>query len=114
MGIWNAGNTRIIEHKRLSVIDLSEYGKQPMQSLDERYIISHDGEIYNFQVIMNDLCQSWILEDCQHSIKCINLIMYHLDDILIKVDRPFRAFSLETGLPCWMFMWLNLYGYKMI
>jgi asparagine synthase (glutamine-hydrolysing) len=40
-------------HRRLSIIDLSENGNQPMQYL--HYYIIYNGEIYNFQTIRKEL-----------------------------------------------------------
>lgn len=42
-------------HRRLSIIDLSPSGHQPMASPDGRYVITYNGEIYNFEVLRRDL-----------------------------------------------------------
>ena len=42
-------------HTRLSIIDLSECGHQPMEDQNENYVIIYNGEIYNFKSIRNEL-----------------------------------------------------------
>ena len=42
-------------HRRLSIIDLSANGRQPMQSPDGRFTITFNGEIYNYQAIKQTL-----------------------------------------------------------
>jgi asparagine synthase (glutamine-hydrolysing) len=42
-------------HRRLSIIDLSPLGHQPMHSVGERYTIVFNGEIYNFEEIRAEL-----------------------------------------------------------
>jgi asparagine synthase (glutamine-hydrolysing) len=47
-GLWcNESNTVLLGHRRLSIIDLSAAGDQPLHYLN-RYTIIHNGEIYNY------------------------------------------------------------------
>ncbi|MBR6238922.1 MAG: asparagine synthase (glutamine-hydrolyzing) [Lachnospiraceae bacterium] len=45
----------VIGHRRLSIIDLSDTGAQPMESPDGRYVIAFNGEIYNAHSIKDEL-----------------------------------------------------------
>lgn len=47
-GMWsNSNHSVVFGHRRLSVLDLSEAGSQPMVSHSGRYVIVFNGEIYN-------------------------------------------------------------------
>lgn len=42
-------------HRRLSIIDLSDMGRQPMPSTDGRYWLTYNGEIYNYIELREEL-----------------------------------------------------------
>ena len=44
-----------LSHRRLSILDLSQAGNQPMVSGSGRYVIAFNGEIYNYQELKSDL-----------------------------------------------------------
>jgi asparagine synthase (glutamine-hydrolysing) len=52
-GVWTAPGIGL-GHRRLSIIDLGG-GAQPMLSVDERIVLSFNGEIYNFQELRREL-----------------------------------------------------------
>lgn len=55
-GHWvDSGGTVAFGHRRLSVVDLSSLGHQPMMSTNDRWVLSYNGEIYNFQDLRSQL-----------------------------------------------------------
>ncbi|HEU4721798.1 MAG TPA: asparagine synthase (glutamine-hydrolyzing) [Gemmatimonadaceae bacterium] len=55
-GHWVPADTPIaLGHRRLAILDLSATGAQPMWSASGRYVISFNGEIYNFRALRERL-----------------------------------------------------------
>ncbi len=55
-GLWvDPGGRIALGHRRLSVVDISPQGHQPMVSADGRWVLAYNGEIYNFPALRRRL-----------------------------------------------------------
>ncbi|MFT5111190.1 MAG: asparagine synthase (glutamine-hydrolyzing) [Parasphingorhabdus sp.] len=101
-GYWLDRNLCIaFGHRRLSIVDLTPTGAQPMQSTSGRYTICYNGEIYNFKEIRKQLESTGErfrgTSDTEVLLKGIDC--YGLDNMLSRCHGMF-AFALydhETG-----------------
>jgi len=60
-GIYIDPNTHaVLGHNRLSIIDLSAAGDQPMTSGDGRYTVVQNGEIYNYLELKRELASEYV------------------------------------------------------
>jgi asparagine synthase (glutamine-hydrolysing) len=67
-GFWIEKEAGIaLGHRRLSILDLSSAGHQPMISSSDRFVIVFNGEIYNFADIRNKLTEE-VLAKSQNSL----------------------------------------------
>jgi asparagine synthase (glutamine-hydrolysing) len=53
-GHWTEGCVGL-GHRRLAIIDLSPAAHQPMVNADHRYVLSYNGEIYNYRELRSEL-----------------------------------------------------------
>ena len=80
-GLWASPDQRIVlGHRRLSVIDLSERGRQPMCAYDERYQLVFNGEIYNFKKLRKELIERGCSFTTETDTEVL-LHLYHLDGL---------------------------------
>jgi asparagine synthase (glutamine-hydrolysing) len=55
-GVWADDATGIaLGHRRLSIVDLSQAGHQPMLSRDQRFVIAYNGELYNTEELRDEV-----------------------------------------------------------
>ena len=55
-GEWYSPDERVgFGHRRLTIIDLSERGAQPMASADGKLVVTFNGEIYNYRQLRSSL-----------------------------------------------------------
>ena len=58
-GLWMSPDGRVaLAHRRLSILELSSLGHQPMQSECGRYVIVFNGEIYNYVELRDELLRA--------------------------------------------------------
>ena len=55
-GVWWSADRRCgLGHRRLSILDLSDRAAQPMASADGKFVVTFNGEIYNYQALRAEL-----------------------------------------------------------
>lgn len=95
-GQWHNENKGIfLDHRRLSIIDLSDNALQPMASKNGRWTIVFNGEIYNFLELKNKISREKNLENnfwksSGDTEVLVNLIdLYGIDEALNLIEGMF-------------------------
>jgi asparagine synthase (glutamine-hydrolysing) len=88
-GQWIEGNVGI-GHRRLAIIDLSPAGHQPMITADHRYVLSYNGEIYNYREIRTELeaLGHWFRSQTDTEV-VLNALAHWGPDALLKFNGMF-------------------------
>ncbi|MDA7946892.1 MAG: asparagine synthase (glutamine-hydrolyzing) [Hyphomicrobiaceae bacterium] len=92
-GSWSAPNGRAgLAHRRLSIIDLSETGAQPMAG-ENGSVISHNGEVYNYIELQKALKDHWQFRGTSDT-EAILAAYAHYGDALVDHLRGMFAFAI--------------------
>jgi asparagine synthase (glutamine-hydrolysing) len=110
-GHWIEENVAI-GHRRLSIIDLSPAGHQPMISSDHRYILSYNGEIYNYRELRTELeaVGYWFRSKTDSEV-LLHAYMEWGMDALLKFNGMF-AFAIWDRKDKVLFLARDRYGVK--
>ncbi|MCH2172291.1 asparagine synthase (glutamine-hydrolyzing) [Myxococcota bacterium] len=83
-----------LAHRRLSIIDLSDRGHQPMWDVSESVVVSYNGEIYNYKDLRRELISDGFRfhSDCDTEV-LLNLYLRDGDKMLERLNGIF-AFAL--------------------
>ena len=99
-------------HQRLSVIDLTSDSHQPMTSFEGRYVISYNGELYNYREIREELqylgCKFKSNGDTE---VILNAYIHWKEDALHRFNGMF-AFSIWDKVEKKLFLARDRYGIK--
>ena len=79
--------------RRLSILDLTEAGNQPMISDNRRYVCVFNGEIYNYKKIFENLKDKFKWKSKSDSEVLLNSYIYWGDEFVNKLDGMF-AFAI--------------------
>ena len=89
-------NSVALGHRRLSILDLSLLGHQPMVSTDGRYVITFNGEIFNFVELKKELPEYKFRSDSDTEVLLAAYIQWG-PECLKKLNGQF-AFAIYDAL----------------
>ena len=116
-GVWIDNDVKIaLSHRRLSILDLSAAGHQPMASCDARYSIVFNGEIYNHLRLRDELNAEYGDEirwsgtsDTETLLMCIQY--WGVDNVLNRVSGMY-AFALFDCVSDALYLVRDRFGEK--
>ena len=109
---WSADRRLGLGHRRLSILDLSERAAQPMRSACGRYVVSFNGEIYNYPALRAEL----IAQGCQFRTTSDTEALLHLYSAegadMVHRLRGMFAFAIWDNDARTLFLARDPYGIK--
>ncbi len=94
--IYEENGNLALGHQRLSILDLSNNGNQPMKSRDEKIITIYNGEIYNYRelsreynITLETRCDTELLTEffSRQDIDCLNKLNGMFSGVIYSKDK---------------------------
>jgi asparagine synthase (glutamine-hydrolysing) len=112
-GIWTSDDNRVaMAHRRLSIIDLSEAGAQPMVTKDGAYRIVFNGEIYNYRALRQQLIDDGVALVSNSDTEVLLHLYIRQGPAMVDALRGMFAFAIWDEKRQGMFMARDAYGIK--
>jgi asparagine synthase (glutamine-hydrolysing) len=112
-GVWFSDDARAgFGHRRLSIVDLSDNGSQPMISSDGRFVVTFNGEIYNHRQLRRALEEKGYV----FRSRCDTEVLLHLfaekGEAMVHDLRGMFAFAIWDARHRSVFLARDPYGIK--
>ena len=88
-------------HRRLAIIDLSPAGHQPMICSEQRFVLSYNGEVYNFRELRTELeSKGYRFRSQTDSEVVLNALSEWGEEALLRFNGMFALALWERKNPC--------------
>lgn len=112
-GEWYSENNRVgLAHRRLSIIDLSEDGAQPMQNQRGNLVVTFNGEIYNYRALRSMLEQIGYVFQTNSDTEVLLHLYTEKGDEMVHDLRGMFAFALWDANKNALLLARDPYGIK--
>jgi len=112
-GEWLSENNRAgLAHRRLSIIDLSDHGAQPMTSRDGSVVISYNGEIYNYKTLRSELIKKGYRFHSHSDTEVLIYLYYEYGELMLNRLQGMFSFALWDEKKKALFLARDPYGIK--
>jgi len=112
-GIWLSDDQRIgFGHRRLSILDLSDRANQPMISADRRFVVTFNGEIYNYPALKAELIAAGAVFRTTSDTEVLLHLFARDGEAMVSKLRGMFAFAIWDRDAKQLFLARDLYGIK--
>ncbi|KOF03274.1 hypothetical protein OB69_08235 [Roseivirga seohaensis subsp. aquiponti] len=87
-GVWNSGEI-FLGHNRLSIIDITTAGNQPMVFENGRYVLAFNGEIYNYKELRAQISKRYRFKSNSDTEVLLYMLIEYGVDALSMLDGMF-------------------------